>query len=51
LPIEMPQGYYPGDNASAVPIFRWKAHANLLYGNWLNYFVYQRTPYDFIHRN
>ena len=51
LPIEMPQGYYPGDNASAVPLFRWKAHANLLYGNWLNYFVYQRTPYDFIYPN
>ena len=48
LPIKPPVNYYPGDDTSAPPLIRWKAHANLLYGNWLNYFVYQRTPYDFI---
>ena len=51
LPIQIPRGYYPEDNASAAPRFSWRAHANLLYGNWLNYFVYQRTPYDFIYPN
>ncbi|MDR2909337.1 MAG: homoserine O-succinyltransferase [Oscillospiraceae bacterium] len=47
-PIHMPEGYFPGDNAEARPLFRWKAHAHMLYGNWLNYFVYQMTPYNFI---
>ena len=48
LPISVPVNYYPEDNSAATPLFSWKAHANLLYGNWLNYFVYQRTPYDFV---
>ena len=38
--------YYPDDDPSKPPRNRWRAHANLLYSNWLNYFVYQRTPYD-----
>ena len=50
LPIQIPLNYYPGDDAKADPLFRWKAHANLLYGNWLNYFVYQLTPYAFVCR-
>lgn len=46
LPIEVPKNYYPNDDDSRPPMMRWRAHANLLYSNWLNYFVYQNTPYD-----
>lgn len=45
-PIHIPQNYYPNDDASLRPVVRWRGHANLLYLNWLNYFVYQATPYD-----
>jgi len=46
LPIQPPRNYYPGDDPSLAPRVAWRAHGNLLYGNWLNYFVYQETPYD-----
>ena len=46
LPIAPPKNYYPNDDPSQPPIFRWRAHAHLLYSNWLNYYVYQNTPYD-----
>ncbi len=46
LPIQVPQNYYPDDDDSKAPIVRWRGHGNLLYSNWLNYFVYQTTPYD-----
>ncbi len=46
LPIEIPKNYYPNDDDSQLPLVSWRAHANLLYSNWLNYFVYQNTPYD-----
>lgn len=46
LPIEMPVNYFPEDDPTRPPVVRWRAHANLLYCNWLNYFVYQTTPYD-----
>ena len=46
LPISMPVNYYPQDDANQKPINVWRAHANLLFGNWLNYAVYQRTPFD-----
>ncbi|MBP3400935.1 MAG: homoserine O-succinyltransferase [Selenomonadales bacterium] len=46
LPIEVPQNYYPNDDDTKAPLVTWRAHANLLYSNWLNYFVYQTTPYD-----
>ena len=46
LPIEVPKNYYPNDDDSRPPRMSWRAHANLLYSNWLNYFVYQNTPYD-----
>ena len=46
LPIKVPQNYYPNDDDSKAPIVRWRGHGNLLYSNWLNYFVYQTTPYD-----
>jgi len=46
LPIQVPKNYYPDDDDSQPPIVRWRGHGNLLYSNWLNYFVYQTTPYD-----
>ena len=45
-PIEVPKNYYPDNDPSKPPIVSWRSHANLLYSNWLNYFVYQTTPYD-----
>lgn len=44
--VEMPVNYYPGDDVEVEPIVRWRGHANLLFVNWLNYFVYQETPYE-----
>lgn len=46
LPITIPQNYYPDNNPDVHPQVRWRSHANLLITNWLNYFVYQETPYD-----
>ena len=46
LPISVPENYYPNDDDTQEPIVRWRSHANLLFSNWLNYFVYQTTPYD-----
>lgn len=46
LDIAIPKNYFPNDDASNPPLVKWRAHANLLYSNWLNYFVYQTTPYD-----
>ncbi|MEE1197992.1 MAG: homoserine O-succinyltransferase [Acutalibacteraceae bacterium] len=46
LPIEVPKNYFPNDDDTLPPKVTWRAHANLLYSNWLNYFVYQTTPYD-----
>ncbi len=45
-PIRVPENYYPDDDDTQEPIVRWRGHANLLFSNWLNYFVYQTTPYD-----
>jgi homoserine O-succinyltransferase len=45
LPIQVPQNYYPNDDPSQPPFVRWRGHANLLFSNWLNYHVYQVTPY------
>lgn len=44
--ISVPKNYFPDDNPENPPLVTWRAHANLLYTNWLNYFVYQTTPYD-----
>ncbi len=44
--IEPPENYYPGGDESRPPIVTWRSSANLLFSNWLNYFVYQTTPYD-----
>ena len=46
LPIEIPRNYYVDDDPDKGPLVRWRAHANLLFSNWLNYFVYQETPYN-----
>ena len=46
LDIAVPKNYFPNDDPSKEPIVSWRAHANLLFSNWLNYFVYQETPYD-----
>ena len=45
-PIHIPENYFEDNDPSKPPIVSWRAHANLLYSNWLNYFVYQSTPYD-----
>ncbi len=44
--IKLPENYFPNNDETQMPKVRWRAHANLLYSNWLNYFVYQTTPYD-----
>jgi len=46
LSIELPQNYYRNDDPNEQPIVRWRSHANLLFSNWLNYYVYQETPFD-----
>ena len=52
LSIDIPKHYYIDDDPSKGPLVRWRSHANLFYSNWINYFVYQLTPYDIeqIHR-
>lgn len=45
-PIEIPKNYFPDGDPEKPPVVTWRSHANLLYSNWLNYFVYQTTPYD-----
>ena len=46
LPINIPANYYPDNDPSQEPIMRWRSHANLLIANWLNYYVYQETPFN-----
>lgn len=46
LEVEVPKNYFPDDDPSKEPIVRWRGHANLLFVNWLNYYVYQETPFD-----
>ena len=46
LDIAIPENYFPNDDDSKEPVVRWRSCANLFYSNWLNYFVYQTTPYD-----
>ena len=46
LPIQMPKNYYPGNDDTQRPSLQWRSHSNNLYCNWLNYYVYQTTPYD-----
>ena len=46
MDIQIPYNYFPNDDPSQAPPMRWKSHAGLLFSNWLNYYVYQETPYD-----
>ncbi|NLU36067.1 MAG: homoserine O-succinyltransferase [Clostridiales bacterium] len=46
LDIDPPENYFPDDDPSKPPLVTWRSHANLLFANWLNYYVYQETPYD-----
>ena len=46
LPIAVPKNYFPGDDPPQEPLVTWRSHAHLLYSNWLNYCVYQGTPFD-----
>jgi homoserine O-succinyltransferase/O-acetyltransferase len=46
LSIEVPENYFPDNNPEKRPLVRWRANANLFFVNWLNYYVYQQTPYD-----
>lgn len=46
LPIDVPKNYYPQDDPEQRPNLQWRAHCNTLYSNWLNYYVYQVTPYE-----
>jgi homoserine O-succinyltransferase len=46
LPIAVPRNYFPGDDPRREPLATWRSHAHLLYANWLNYYVYQATPFD-----
>ncbi|RED63869.1 homoserine O-acetyltransferase MetA [Cohnella lupini] len=46
LRIDVPKNYYPNDDSSRPPVSTWRAHANLLFSNWLNYYVYQATPFE-----
>lgn len=45
LDIQIPKNYFPDDNSDNRPLLMWRAHANTLYTNWINYYVYQNTPY------
>jgi len=46
LPIHVPENYYPNDDPTCAPVVRWRGHSSLLFANWLNYYVYQVTPYN-----
>ena len=48
LPIEVPKNYFPDDNPNNPPVSTWRSTASLFYRNWLNYYVYQETPYNFV---
>ncbi|MDE6689563.1 MAG: homoserine O-succinyltransferase, partial [Prevotella sp.] len=44
--VELPRNYYIHDDPKQGPLVSWRAHANLFYNNWINYYIYQETPYD-----
>ena len=48
-PIEIPKNYYPDDDPTQPPVVRWRSCGHLIYSNWINYFLYQTTPYDITH--
>jgi homoserine O-succinyltransferase len=51
IDIEVPENYFPNNDPKQAPIVTWRAHAQLLYSNWLNYYVYQETPYEWARVN
>ena len=46
LKVDVPKHYFEDDDPTKRPLMRWRSHSNLLFSNWLNYYVYQETPYD-----
>lgn len=46
ITLKVPRNYFPNDDSSKAPIVKWRGHAHLLFSNWINYYVYQKTPYD-----
>ena len=48
LPITLPCNYYPDDDPTQRPMLQWRSHGNIMYANWINYYVYQQTPYEFV---
>ena len=48
LPIDLPVNYYPENDEEQKPLLSWRSHGSILYSNWLNYYVYQMTPFEFI---
>jgi homoserine O-succinyltransferase len=46
LDIDLPKNYFPGNNPKLSPMVTWRSHANLFFSNWLNYYVYQMTPFN-----
>ena len=46
LPIHVPSNYFPTNDPNQEPLVTWRGHASLLFSNWLNYYVYQQTPFD-----
>ena len=46
LPIQVPYNYFPNNDPNRTPLFNWRSAANLIYANWLNYFIYQQTPFE-----
>lgn len=51
VPAQIPVNYFPDNDPEKQPLNRWRSHAHLLFSNWLNYYVYQETPYDWINRD
>jgi homoserine O-succinyltransferase len=49
IPIDIPENYFPGNDPRTTPLVSWRSHGQLLYTNWLNYYVYQTTPYELTH--
>ncbi len=49
LNINVPENYYPKDDPRNTPVVKWRGHSNLLFSNWLNYYVYQETPYNLVY--
>ena len=48
IDIALPENYYPNDDPDQKPLLRWRGAANAMYSNWINYYVYQETPFEFI---